>query len=85
MKIPVIVVLFDIASANCFISADCKRSGAPCRHSLHVRQREAEFGVGDCQDQHVLLVLFERDQVGEPLDGGLADQRADCAHARPCR
>ena len=39
------------------------------------------------EDEHVLLVLFERDHVGEPLDGRLADQRA-CGlwpRARPCR
>lgn len=28
------------------------------------------FGVSDSQDEHVLLVLFERDHVGGPLDGG---------------
>jgi hypothetical protein len=54
-----------------------------------VRAREPvewpAFGVGDSRDEQVLLVLFERDHVGEPLDGGLADQRADCARARPCR
>ena len=33
----------------------------------------------------MLLVPFERDQVGEPLDGGLADQRVYCPRARPCR
>ena len=41
--------------------------------------------VGDRQDEQVLLVLFERDQVGEPLYGGLADQRSYCLRARPCR
>jgi hypothetical protein len=33
----------------------------------------------------MLLVLFERDRVGEPLDSRLADQRAFCPRARPCR
>jgi hypothetical protein len=59
------------------------------RLRLRVRAREPvewpAFGVGDSQDDQVLLVLFERDHVGEPLDGGLADQRADCTRARPCR
>ena len=41
--------------------------------------------MGDRQDEHVLLVLFERDYVGEPLDGGLADHRVCGPRARPWR
>jgi hypothetical protein len=41
--------------------------------------------VGDRQDEHVLLVLFERDHVGEPLYGRLADQRTCGTRARLCR
>jgi hypothetical protein len=41
--------------------------------------------VGDRQDEHVLLVLFERDHVGEPLDGRLADQQACGPRMRPWR
>jgi hypothetical protein len=41
--------------------------------------------MGDRQDEHVLLVLFERDHVGEPLDGGLADHRARGPRPRPLR
>ena len=41
--------------------------------------------MGDSQDEQVLLVLFERDQVGKSLDGRLADQPACCPRARPCR
>jgi hypothetical protein len=33
----------------------------------------------------VMLELFERDHVGEPLGGHLADQRAFRPRARPCR
>jgi len=54
-----------------------------------VRAREPierpAFGVSDSQDEQVLLVLFERDQVGEQLYGGLADQRIYRPRARPCR
>src|SRR5436190_10462374 len=42
------------------------------------------LGVGDRQDEHVVLVPFERDHVGESWDGCLADQRACCPRARPC-
>jgi hypothetical protein len=42
------------------------------------------FGVSDSQDEQVLLVLFERDQVWESLDGGLADQRVYYTRTRPC-
>ena len=41
--------------------------------------------MGDRQDEHVLLVLFERDHVWEPLDGGLADHRVCGPRARPLR
>jgi hypothetical protein len=41
--------------------------------------------VGDRQDEHVVLVLVERDHVGQPLDGRLADQRECCPSAQPCR
>ena len=41
--------------------------------------------MGDRQDEYVLLVLFERDHVGEPFDGRLASQRACCPCARPYR
>jgi len=41
--------------------------------------------VGDRQDEQMLLVLFERDHIGEPLDGGLADHRACDPRARPWR
>jgi len=33
------------------------------------------FGVGDSQDEQVLLVLFERDQVGKSLDAALRISR----------
>ena len=42
-------------------------------------------GVGDRQDEYVMLVLFERDHIGEPLGGRLADQRAFRPRARPNR
>ncbi len=42
-------------------------------------------GLGDRQDEHVLLVLFDRDHVGEPLDGRLADQPVCGPCVRPCR
>jgi hypothetical protein len=35
--------------------------------------------------EHMSVVLFERDLLGEPLDGRLADQRACGPRARPCR
>ena len=41
--------------------------------------------MGDRQDEQVLRVFFECDQVGQPLDGCLADQRVYCPRARPCR
>jgi hypothetical protein len=59
------------------------------RFRSRVRAREPvewpALGVGDRQDEHVVLVLFERDHVGEPLDGGLADHRACGSLARPWR
>jgi hypothetical protein len=45
----------------------------------------AALGVGDRQDEYVMLVLFERDYVGEPLAGDLANQRAFRPRARPWR
>ena len=41
--------------------------------------------MSDRQDEHVLLVLFECDHLGEPLDGRLADQRASCPRVGPWR
>jgi hypothetical protein len=61
------------------------------RHRFRSRVRARKpvewpaLGVGDRQDEHVLLVLFERDHVGEALDGRLADQGACGPRARPCR
>src|SRR5262245_50083584 len=43
------------------------------------------LGVGDRQDEYVMLVLFERNHVREPLGGRLVDQRALSPRSRPCR
>jgi hypothetical protein len=34
------------------------------------------LGMGNRKDEHVLLVFFERDDVWESVDGGLANRRA---------
>jgi hypothetical protein len=62
-----------------------------CGPRLRSRLRACEpvqwpaFGVGDSQHEQMSLVLLERDHVGEPLDGGLANQRVSSSGARPCR
>jgi hypothetical protein len=38
--------------------------------------------MGNRKDEYVLLVLFERDHVKEPVDGRLADHHASGARAR---
>jgi hypothetical protein len=57
------------------------------RSLVHAREpiQGAAFGVGDSQDEQVVLVLFESDQVRKPLNRGLADQRTCCLPAGPCR
>ena len=72
-------------------ATSCLTSQGPPYALLRSRVRAREpvewpaLGVGDRQDEYVMLVLFERDHVGEPLDGRLADQRAFRPRARPCR
>jgi hypothetical protein len=41
--------------------------------------------VSDGQHEQMSLVLFERDHIGGPLDGGLADHWAFGPRARPWR
>jgi hypothetical protein len=59
------------------------------RFRSRVRAREpiewSAPGVGNRKDEHVLIVLFERDHVREPVDGRLADHQASGVPARPAQ
>jgi hypothetical protein len=75
-----------VGTASC---CGCDNSRPSVRVRSRFRAGEpvqwAAFGVGDGQHQQVSLVALRTRSRREPLDGCLADQRAFCPRARPCR